>query len=260
MGAYGGVNVQTYDGGGTPPPASPYTYQQPQPTTATSTPGGYYVPPPAPTGGTVSPTSGLGATVAGGQPFGPYPGAPPPKGGGTFGYMSLSGMGIDQYVLSEEEQRYAEALGQLSGPALQSYSTFLKQMTSSDPNTRFAAVAPGVEGITSQQEAARRNIQQMPRGGGQEYLTGESYIKQASDVGTLIDQAWLSAEEQQGQFGEWGVAAAQAGLSEEERMLQGAAGTTTAALDFKYGQKAAHDAMVMQALESIAAAAAGGGG
>ena len=43
-----------------------------------------------------------------------------------------------------------------------------------------------------------QNIANMPRGGAQDYLTGESYTAEASDLGKLIENAFTGAESAKG--------------------------------------------------------------
>jgi hypothetical protein len=178
--------------------------------------------------------------------------AGPTGGNGTFGYMTLAGLGNEQQTLALDALGQAENISGITSPALTGYAQFLNAMTSSDPATRTAAAAPAIQTEEQQQSKARQNIAaNTPRGGAQNYLEGQSYIQEAGDISGFINNAWLSAEQQQGQLGEWGTQATQQGLGLSESGLGGAAGTTGSALNLKYGVKSANEAASSAGIDAI---------
>lgn len=179
---------------------------------------------------------------------------PNPTGssGGSFGYMTLAGMGNQQAYNAGVQNSYALGLGRYLAPELAGYTSFLNNMTSADPMTRLATVAPQAEAVSQQQAQARQNIKNLPRGGAQDYLLGQSYIQQSSDIGNLINNAWLQAQQQRGQLGEFGVQATEAGLALANSALSGAASTTNAAVAAKQGKQAANQQTATSAAETIA--------
>ena len=186
----------------------------------------------------------------------PAPPDPEQWGHGTFGYWTLAELGTEQVQGARRAGEYASALDKLTSPALTGYSKFLEQMTDPDSAARMAAAGPGVAAITKQQEAARRNIESaLPRSGAKDYLTSLSYIQQAGDIGSLLDQAWLQAEEARGKFGEWGVSAAQRNLLLEQSGLAGGVGTTEAAVGMKRETQAANQQAVADLVQTLAAIA-----
>jgi len=171
-----------------------------------------------------------------------------PGGGGSFGYMTLAGVGTQQQYNAGVQNAYALALNNMTAPELASYTQYLNQMTSADPTQRFAAVAPGAQGVAQQQQAARANIANLPRGGANSYLTGESYIQEASDIGNLINNAYTTAQQQKGQLGEFGVQGTEAGFGTANSALANSASTIGAAV----GQKGLQQANTENTLASAA--------
>lgn len=179
---------------------------------------------------------------------------PNPSGGpaGPYGYMTLAGVGTQQGYNAGVENNYALALNQMTAPELASYTQYLNQMTSADPTQRMAAVAPAAQSVAQQQEQARKNIANLPRGGANSYLTGESYIQESSDIGSLINQAYTQAQQQKGQLGEFGVQATESGFNVANAALSESAGTIGQAVGLKQNQQAANQAMGIGAAGTIA--------
>lgn len=239
-----------------PADTSPYSGYNPANPSAPPGGPGPVTPTAAPTpttGGPARPTSSpAGATDpnAGLMPANPDPSV---WGHGAFNYWTLAELGTEQVLGGRQAGGYAAALDKATAPALQGYAGFLKEMTSADPGARMAAAGPGVTAITKQQEAARKDIAaNVPRGGAADYLTGMSYIQQASDIGNLIDQAWLSAEQQQGQFGEWGVGATERALALKQSGLASGAVTVGEAVGMKRATQAANQDAAAQLVAELA--------
>jgi hypothetical protein len=93
----------------------------------------------------------------------------------------------------------------LALPEFQDYIKYLNSLTSTDPNARFAAVAPAVQDITSQKEAAISNISQLPRGGEQDYLRALAEIGGGADISKLLTGEYAAAQAAKGQAGQFGL-------------------------------------------------------
>ncbi len=125
-------------------------------------------------------------------------------GGGDSGVIKGTGY-YTKDIAEKDITPTAGAIKQISLPELQQYIAWLNQLTSSDPNQRFAAVAPQVGDITAQSEAAKQQIRNLPRGGEQNYLLAGADISKSSDIGRLLTDLYTKAQAQKGAIGEEGL-------------------------------------------------------
>ena len=182
----------------------------------------------------------------------------PGQGAGKLGYETLESVALQQQYLANQEAALGSNVSALTTPALESYINTNNQMLSDSPKTRMAAEAAPIAGVTQQQNAARQSIAATtPRGGAQDYLMSQSYITQASDIGTLMDNAWNQALQNEGSIGEWGAGTT---LSAEQAASSGmasAAATTQGAIGEKMTVQQQHQQEVEQAISMAAMIAAG---
>lgn len=125
-------------------------------------------------------------------------------GGGGSGVVKGAGY-YTKDVAEKDITPTAGAIKQISFPELQQYISWLNQLTSSDPNQRFAAVAPQVGDITAQTESAKQQIRNLPRGGEQNYLLAGADISKSSEIGKLLTDLYTKAQTQKGAIGEEGL-------------------------------------------------------
>jgi len=121
----------------------------------------------------------------------------------------------------------------------------------------MAAQATNIQTEEKQQTAARAAISTLPRGGAQDYLSGQSYIQQASDIGTLLDQAWNQAETAKGQLGLTEEQLALQSLSTAQSGFSVGGSIQGGALDIKNNMAAANQASIANDIGMLASLAAG---
>ena len=196
------------------------------------------------------------------SPYGTLAGYPTtasggPAAGGTFGYMTLASTGVEAINTGRQADVLGQELSAAGGKELTDYQKYLDKMTSTDPSTRMAAQATNIQTEEKQQTAARAAISTLPRGGAQDYLSGQSYIQQASDIGTLLDQAWNQAETAKGQLGLTEEQLALQSLSTAQSGFSVGGSIQGGALDIKNNMAAANQALIANDIGMLASLAAG---
>jgi hypothetical protein len=145
-------------------------------------------------------TYGNGATSTS---YGGYPASAPggnPSSNG-LNYNSLAGVGVQALNTANQADVAAQGLSSAGASNLGAYQSTLNAELSTDPSARMAVQAPNIQADEQQTQSALTSLSSLPRGGAQDYLKGEAYIQEASDVGTLLDQAWNSAATATGALG-----------------------------------------------------------
>lgn len=223
-------------------PASPNDQAPP------STPPYYPAPTSPVVSGTVQNTGAPGSGTSG------PPGSP---AAGTLGYESLVPYAGNAAYQGNAESTQAKSITAAGDQNINAYTKLLQEGISSDPTVRVAQAAPGIQAAESQTNQAVKNISTLPRGGAQDYLTGQAYISEASNVGNLIDQAYNSDISALGQLGQ---NEAQLGLSGEQAAVNAnatAASITGAAVQGHNQQKAADQLSVGEDISALAGLAIG---
>ncbi len=116
---------------------------------------------------------------------------------GKSGGPSASTQAAETHI-SEEQTRLAEhsdarsqQLFDLSLPGFKTATDHYTKLASGDPNAIFTAVAPSVQGVKGQFDAAKQNIQDtMPRGGAKDLALEEASVSQAGTVGNIINTGY----------------------------------------------------------------------
>jgi hypothetical protein len=234
-----------------PPPG--YAYNSPA-----SANGPVGAPAPAPQPIAYQPAAGISGVpqqtgAPGSGTTGP-PGTPP---AGTLGYESLIPYAGNAAYAGNEENTQAQSITQAGDQNINAYTAALQAGISSDPTVRTAQAAPGIQAAEAQTAAAEQNIATLPRGGAQNYLAGNAYISEASNVGDLIDQAYNSDLTA---LGNLGTQEAQLGLAGEQADVSAqstAASITGGAVSGHNAQKAADESSIATDIESLAGLAIG---
>jgi hypothetical protein len=86
---------------------------------------------------------------------------------------------------------------------------------------------------------------------------GQSYITEASDIGTLLDQAWNQAETAKGELGKWETSEANQALGLAESGYGTAGGIISTAVQMKNAEKEATQKAISQDIGLLASLAAG---
>jgi len=198
-----------------------------------------------------------GTPTNSGAPGSGTSGPPGTKGASTLGYESLIPYAGNAAYIANEENTQGQSITAAGDASLNTYSTLLNEGISSDPTVRMAQAAPGVQAQEAQTASAVQDISTLPRGGAQNYLEGQAYISEASNVGSLIDQAYNSDLTA---LGNLGTTEAQLGLSGEQAAVGSnatAASITGAAVQGHNTQKAADQAAVANDISMLAGLAIG---
>ena len=114
---------------------------------------------------------------------------------GKLGYESLIPFANTAAYYGTAEATQGATLSAAADQNLNAYTNLLTEGISSDPTVRMAQAAPGITAQEQQTQSALQNIASLPRGGAQDYLAGQAYISEASNVSDLINQAYIGARE-----------------------------------------------------------------
>ena len=129
---------------------------------------------------------------------------------GRLGYESLIPFANTAAYYGSAEGQQGATLSNAADQNLNAYTTLLRQGISSDPTVRMAQAAPGIKAQEQQTQQALNSIATLPRGGAADYLSGQAYISEASNVSDLINQAY---NQDLAAIGNLGVTEAQQGLA-----------------------------------------------
>lgn len=161
----------------------------------------------------------------------------------------LEGLSTNVSNVAEKELLpFAKDVKDTTWPMMKDYTKWLTDLTSADPSTRFAAVAPQAMDISAQTEGAKRQIANLPRGGEQNYLMASAEMGEAGSIGRLLTELYTRAQEAKGQVGEWGAQTFLSALSEYGGLEGIAAQIETA----KWDRSAQGTQALMNSLQSIA--------
>ena len=100
----------------------------------------------------------------------------------------------EQIQLAQQQQGQSNQLFQTSFPGFQAAEQYYTSLASGDPQKMMAAVAPSVNAIATQTQAAKNQITEtMPRGGAEELALAQADIGKSSQIGNLMSSAYTSA-------------------------------------------------------------------
>ena len=251
MGGYAspGYNENTPTNAQAPPTSLPqnlYPQQDAGNPTDSNTPAVY-----SPTVGTY----GSGSTPTGytGYSSNP-PGGNPPSNG--LNYNSLAGVGVQALNTANQAEQAAQGLSSAGAENLGTYQSILNAELSKDPSARMAVQAPNIQANEQQTQSALTSLSSLPRGGDQDYLKGEAYIQEASDIGSLLDQVWNSAVQQEGALGTSETQLASQELQLAQNGLATGSSIYGGALKVKNGIAAGNQATVSNDMGELAMLAA----
>lgn len=162
---------------------------------------------------------------------------------GTVSWLQSAGNNLMDYFGQGE---------QYSWPEIADFASWLDQMTSPDATARMTAAGSQIADITSQTEATKSSIKNLPRGGEQDYLLANADQAKSTAIGNLLTSEFASAETAKGTLGEWGVGTTMQGFMEASN-IEGAAGNL--AMQLIQGDAAGSQGM-MQTLAEIGVMAA----
>ena len=176
---------------------------------------------------------------------------------GKLGYESLIPFANTAAYYGTAEATQGATLSAAADQNLNAYTNLLTEGISPDPTVRMEQASSGITAQEQQTQSALQNIASLPRGGAQDYLAGQAYISEASNVSDLINQAYsadLSA------LGQLGVQEAQMGLSGYNAAVvaESVGGSITGgAINLRNSMAAANQASISNDIASLATLAAG---
>jgi hypothetical protein len=168
--------------------------------------------------------------------------------------------------IAQQQQQQSSQLYNLTEPGLSAAEGYYKKLSTGDPNTIQAAIAPATEKISAASEAAKQNIlRTSPRGGEQNLALEQADISKASQIGNLATTAYTGSFPALASLAGEGVglslnevSAALSALGGSGTSLSGAA-TTTGNVAQQGAEGKASTLGLVGSLAGAAGTAAGGG-